>query len=698
MARNAIEVMVAVIIAAVLACGGAAAADVIIYPNNDCGGWGYSPMDFDKDCRVGIFDLAGFAGYWLACTKPNVIGCVDTWKKPEPPFPDIAIASEPPRATDWTRDAVIMQPWAKSQWDIMATENIGNLPQELADNYGLNAIIVNPPKPHEFFVGNSAYFLTEQEIQNALTAYRNAGYKIIMYSSIVNCGHAPAWQLGQLSTTHPEWSQIDAQGRTINTYGNPWLCPNTGAFDYTLNYTKELVEQYQPDGIMLDNSQYFYATNGGATCYCSGCQAKFRAYVTARFGDYSKELFGVEAENITIPTAPGDLYNLWIHWRNHTWAKAIETFRAETSPTMLFANTAYLYPGWILATDLQLQHEDVVLSETRGLASTAISSKLLLGRALGHDRPIWNYLGTFQESDFTYLRPPDELARMTAMTFAHISNPWLVYYGFDQHDAENAPSRQVLAELFYFKAENPALYHDLEPWGNVATVFSTRTRNYLGNWLIPPNVDKLLLAGIAVQGIFDLILSELDLSGYKVLVTETMPCVSEAEADKIAQWLNAGGTLITTTDLGMRDDIGKTRSESIVAQKIGGGALATRDVGSGRLVVAANADAIVAEVQSVIEERFVMTGTAISGRFVEVRPYTSPTGSVVLHVVNHGSDMTSGTWQMRIPQGLAQGLQSANIFLPGQFQSQSVSITTSGGFTYLKPPRIKAYAVVELSY
>ena len=45
--------------------------------DNECGAWGYSPMDLNDDCLVDLADLAKLAMSWLECTKPYGEGCVD---------------------------------------------------------------------------------------------------------------------------------------------------------------------------------------------------------------------------------------------------------------------------------------------------------------------------------------------------------------------------------------------------------------------------------------------------------------------------------------------------------------------------------------------------------------------------------------------------------------------------------------------
>ena len=43
---------------------------------DECGYWGYSPMDFNQDCRVDLLDLHEFLSEWLICTDPVGSGCI----------------------------------------------------------------------------------------------------------------------------------------------------------------------------------------------------------------------------------------------------------------------------------------------------------------------------------------------------------------------------------------------------------------------------------------------------------------------------------------------------------------------------------------------------------------------------------------------------------------------------------------------
>ncbi|MBN2377826.1 MAG: hypothetical protein JXD22_15620 [Sedimentisphaerales bacterium] len=43
--------------------------------DNDCGLWGFNPMDFNEDCQVDLLDYSWFAMSWANCSQPYTTGC-----------------------------------------------------------------------------------------------------------------------------------------------------------------------------------------------------------------------------------------------------------------------------------------------------------------------------------------------------------------------------------------------------------------------------------------------------------------------------------------------------------------------------------------------------------------------------------------------------------------------------------------------
>jgi hypothetical protein len=278
---------------------------------------------------------------------------------------------------------MVLQPWSKTEY--IALTNVGDRPRRLREEFGFNALIVLPTDAHNA-LSDPQFHLTDSQFRQAADAYRKEGYCLILYSSVMHCGHAPVWQSGLLERQHPEWSQRDAWGEPVIEFGHAWLCPSSPARDYTLHYTLRLVQDYSADGIMLDNNGFGHTTKGW-TCYCDYCQKSFQQYVLKRCGaHWIESQLALELEQIKIPVAPGPLFALWAHWRNRIWAEINESFRLslrQINPEIIFfANTQYDLPVNTQGSNLQFQHEDLFFSETHETNTRYISQKMALGMSL----------------------------------------------------------------------------------------------------------------------------------------------------------------------------------------------------------------------------------------------------------------------------------------------------------------------------
>lgn len=484
----------------------------------------------------------------------------------EPLPPDVPLPSLAPAGGSWTRTARIVQPWGRTQWDAIVQAE--RRAPWLAREFGFDAVIVLPPEAHNAITGDP-HHVTEAEFAAALAAYRAAGFRIILYSSVMHCGHAPIWQDGTLTKSHPEWSQRGPKGEPITLYGAEWLCPSTEALPFTIEYARELQRRYCADAVMLDNNEFF-TVSSGLTCYCAGCQRGFRQYVKDRFGD---TVLGRPTNTLTIPTEPGPLYNLWLHWRNRAWAEATERFRVELrkqNPDMVvLANTQYLRAAPDLATDFQYSHEDAVLSESRDKNADQMVDKLLLGKSLAKDRPLWNYLGTFERRDFRRLVSPERVSMNVSTTHACQSRPWVVYYGFFEEPEANRASLERMAKTLRWHGAQESELQALKPFAPVLSLGSLTSRNCRAVPLIPAHLTPLRKMGVCARLVEEKALPAGALDDCRVLLVENAPCLSHESIAAIADFVQAGGVLITSVDVGLYDEIGRPRPKSPLWSKLG---------------------------------------------------------------------------------------------------------------------------------
>ncbi len=569
---------------------------------------------------------------------------------PDLPLPSLPIVG------DWTWQANIIQPWGETQ--TIAIREAKEWSRRFAQDHGLNAIIMLPPAAHNAITAGD---ITDEEFRAALAAYRREGMKFILYTAVMHSGHDPAWQFGEIARTHPEWAMRDAMGGTINEYGNPWLCPSTGALEYTLQYTARLVREYDADAVMLDNNEFLHSVNGRPTCYCEGCKAKFGQYVLARLGQRGlREAFDLAPDQVAIPEQETEpLWGLWLAWRNRVWAETCETFRRELRrikpDVVVTANTQYLYPTYMLAVDGQYAHLDAFLSESRGHQGADMAAKMVLGRALAVGRPLWNYIGTFDESDFRKLRPADEVASVCSASEAFGANPWIVFYGF--LGPENQASLAVIRQYTDFWRDNADLLGASRLRGDVGLLISTESRDLANTPLLSELMAGLIGGGLAVCGLRDAeTLDASMLEGLKVLVAARNPCLRRDTAAKLADWVREGGKLIVTSATGWQDQYGRWRPESALTAALGAdvSALGEHHVGAGQVLCVASEGEARARVADLAMPRVESEG-AVGVCWSQARD-----GRQVLAVV--GFDGPVGPVTLRLPAGM----QRAELRVPGE--------------------------------
>ena len=322
---------------------------------------------------------------------------------------------------DWLEAACVMQPWSGERVSAMIEDRAEWIPR--LKQWGVTAVIFIPGP------GDIRPNYPPEIMRAAIDDYHAAGMKVLMYWSIMHVGHYETWHT--VADEHSEWWQRDAEGGTVTVYGDEWLCPNTGALDYTIDLGIEIARALAVDGIMLDNNEFYY-TDVGATCYCDGCQAAFRAHIREKLGDEALRALGLDTETVGCPLPEEPLWGHWVDWRYLAWRDATEQFRQrvrEALPgTVLCANTQYKY-NWVLAVQEQIEGEDLLFSESRNQLAREMSCKLAYGQCLADGRPVWNYLGTWQDDDLSRLQTPPQILDQLCTSLAWNTSPWLVGYG-----------------------------------------------------------------------------------------------------------------------------------------------------------------------------------------------------------------------------------------------------------------------------
>ena len=288
--------------------------------------------------------------------------CFDPLLLPEP------VRLPPPPPSDWTWSATVLQPWGPTQYEMVTKAS--QLAGSLRSVYGFNTLILLPEPAHRSYCApNSACALTADTIASAVSVYRAAGWRVILYTSYMHCGEAQAWTNGSLNRAHPGWAQR-------NSSGAPWLFEGDNSplspcsaevLEYTSDYAQAQAASFgAADAVMLDNNEMGPLTWGCASSACGyepPCAAAFDAFVRARFNASTlRHCFGVEASGGVGVKPPvrsqvgQPIYGLWVHWRAAAMASLMQYFAARLrrpAGRRLLANTAVEWPDFSLATDFQ---------------------------------------------------------------------------------------------------------------------------------------------------------------------------------------------------------------------------------------------------------------------------------------------------------------------------------------------------------
>lgn len=570
-------------------------------------------MEFPEILSVSRRRFLGLASAACASLKsPGFLWASDLEATSDSVPQDLPLPQSRPSTEKWIRRAIVLQPWGATEYK--ALTQLPELPGQLKKEFGFNALIVLPTEAHNALTDaalpltDPATRLTDSQFRSGLNAYRKENYKVILYSSVMHCGHAPVWQSGELGRKHPDWLQRDAYGQTIGAFGQAWLCPSSPARSYTLNYTLKLVRDYSPDAIMLDNNGFGH-TAKGFSCYCEYCERAFREYVLARCGTaWVRDVLRIDPGSLRIPKDPGPLLVLWLCWRSRVWAETNELFRSSlrqlNREIVFFVNIQYDQDPDPQGSRLQFSREDLIFSETHESDSWYISQKLVLGQALTQgNRPLWNYLANFQDRNPLRLRSPQEVSLMIAATLAHGALPWINYPGLDS--VQDQESRKEIARYVSWFALHPELFEAKQstPIGAVVSLLTRDAFESINDCsrqgvtgcsasagtppLIPSHIGSLLRMGMPVAALRESEITKEKLRDFRIVTLATARIVGASQSEALANWVRAGGTLIAVSDAGEYDELGRKRSHSTVWQALSLPELAKDDrhVGQGTVQV-----------------------------------------------------------------------------------------------------------------
>ncbi len=318
-----------------------------------------------------------------------------------------------------------------------------------------------------------------------------------------------------------------------------------------------------------------------------------------------------------------------------------------------------------------------------------MSRKMALGSALAEGRPLWNYIGTFTESDtYTGIKPPEVISPLIIATIAHQARPWIVD-GFDDGHTD-ARARQAMAKLLAWHNAHPEFFMNT-PWARAGVVLSLSSRNALHRALIPASLGALLSAGVPTAALRDEDLTTGKLAEFHVVTVETAACLGESSAKALADWVRGGGILVAALDAGCYDVLGRKLPYSVLYQALGLEAAPSKETGVGRGKVVSPGQAAFSQTAVRLAQPHSFLVAQDSG--VEVVPYTAK-HSLTLHLVRHQA--AAKQIALRVPNEFHPTTMTASLRTPDSEQAQLLPlVATKDGLT-LSLPAAPEYGVIEI--
>ncbi len=359
---------------------------------------------------------------------------------------------------------------------------------------------------------------------------------------------------------------VDKEGKTMPAYQTgAYTCINA---DYMKKAKKDLVDimEKDVDGIFLDGPLAL------GKCYCKHCVKDFEEMYHKNYDEATYE--ELMKFNIMKVTRFVKMCN--------------EVVKSINPDVVLYLNNSALCADITGSNTRELCDYVDFLGAEGGFvwvdkASTnwpvSPMAKILESQSNGKPTVIF-IAGDYKPWSY-YMHTAEETLLYYAQTIANGANVWYGLHG--PTDQVNTPGGKMALEMNKFILDNKEIFSDHKSVSRVALMWSQNTANYYKSSVTVSDFRESLdkTAGEdseffsdhynAFYGAYEMlarnhiqhdVIDEVnvtngDLSKYDLLIMPTCACVSDREAEKIAEFVKNGGNLITTYDTGFYDENGK---------------------------------------------------------------------------------------------------------------------------------------------
>lgn len=390
---------------------------------------------------------------------------------------------------------------------------------------------------------------------------------------------------------HPSWRQINSDGTEKvpqswlqeHRGGHRLICPIGEASSRILAELRELVTLYDLDGVWWDRVGDIFGPDHQFPCFCTTCREEFRSQ-----------------SGFDIPTCvdwESSSWRTFYQWRSDALLRfqkaAHETVRDYGRGACLISN--YAFHGMVMADPIPLSVDweaianatDVFALEVQHMRSYFhVTSHPMLASALT-DKPcemiMWNngHIG----DGFVRSAPHAEVTALTSYARGHA----VTFHDTIDHIGRADPRLFEIASRVFSKLD--LISEDVES-GQVlkylGVLFSPMAYTWHGKGKPAGYVQEFLgmlrqAVGchVPVEAISDRHLVQRILQSYKMLVLPMSACIGESASKNIRQWVEDGGVVFGTHEVGTRNAEGATCESAFLADLFGVRFKSTSEISAG---------------------------------------------------------------------------------------------------------------------
>jgi hypothetical protein len=376
-----------------------------------------------------------------------------------------------------------------------------------------------------------------------------------------------------ISTEHPEWLQVGLDGRKAVFYGDfefwigkydedVWCCPNDPVYKEKVKESIRNLAETGIDGIWID--VVLFLCNYGDwdsnwACHCEDCQQKF-------YNDTGLEI----PETIVWDST----WKIWVLWRQ----KCIEDFIQELSQTAKEVNphiqiivehwhgfdaesteNAWSPIGLQTVTDV-LAHEFASASQYLETYTPAnyLKDMALYNFYRGSDKPHASWI-------LAYSQRKDGQKMLAASLLETGCN----FYDTIYPDMADSVSLKERTRIFHWIKQYARYYYQVQPVSNVAVYYSKATIDFYdcpsGDWEFYREFMGISMMLLQLHVPYTVITDLEQIEQVDAVLLPDITCLSDDETNILKEFLENGGCILATGNLGYYNELGQKR-ESVLEE------------------------------------------------------------------------------------------------------------------------------------